>query len=98
MFGLLRALFMAELWRGFTQKGSHVRFHLADVFLPNTADLYALFGEEEELEGTVVDFSDSGSKRGTFAVVQVEVIMKRTAIVLVEKLRLAEVDEIDRNQ
>jgi hypothetical protein len=89
---------MTESWRGFTQKGSHVRFHLADVFLPSVAELHAVLGEEEELEGTVVDFSDSGSRRGAFAVVQLEVVVKRTAIVPVEKLRLAEVDELDRNQ
>lgn len=44
----------------------------------------------------MVDFSDSGSTRNTFAVV--EVIVKQTVIVPVEKLRLAEVDEIDRIQ
>lgn len=73
-----------------------MRFHLADVFLPNATDLLGVFGEEEELEGIVVDFSDSGSARGRFAVV--EVIVKQTVIVPVEKLRLAEVDEIDRIQ
>lgn len=86
----------ADLRRGFTQKGSLVRFRLADVFLPNAADLRAVFGENEELEGTVIDFSDSGSKHDAFAVV--EVIEKRTAIVPVEKLRLAKLGETDRIQ
>jgi hypothetical protein len=98
MFGPGRALVMTKSWRGFTQKGCHVRFHLADVFLPNAEDLHAVWGEQEELEGTVVDFSDSGSRRDAFAVVQIEVLVKKTAIVPVEKLTLAEGDEVDLNQ
>jgi hypothetical protein len=67
-----------------------VRFHLADVFLPSAADLSVVSLVEEELEGTVVDFSDSGSTPNAFAVI--EVIQKRTVIVPVEKLSLAEVE------
>ena len=67
-----------------------MRFHLADVFLPSAADLSVVSLVEEELEGTVVDFSDSGSTPNAFAVI--EVIQKRTVIVPVEKLSLAEVE------
>lgn len=63
-----------------------MKFHLADVFLPSATDLSTVSLVEEELEGTVVDFSDSGSTPNAFAVI--EVIQKRTVIVPVEKLSL----------
>jgi hypothetical protein len=87
---------LVESRQGFTQKGSQVRFHLADVFLPNTAELQAAFDGDKELEGTLVGFSDSGGTPNAFAVV--EIVVKQTVIVPVEKLRLAEVDEVDRIQ
>ena len=64
-----------------------MRFHLADVFLPNAVDLRAVFRDEEEIEGTVIDFSDSGSRQNAFAVV--EIIRKQTVIIPIEKLEPA---------
>jgi len=62
-----------------------VRFHLADVFLPNAVDLRAVFRDDEEIEGTVIDFSDSGNRQNAFAVV--EIIRKQTVIIPIEKLQ-----------
>lgn len=62
-----------------------MRFCLADVFLPNDEDLRAIFHEEEALEGTVIDFSDSGSRPNAFAII--EVIQKQTLVVPVERLQ-----------
>jgi hypothetical protein len=73
-----------------------VRFHLVDVFLPNATDLRGTSLEEEELEGTVIDFSDSGITSNAFAVI--EIIQKRTVIVPIEKLRLTNLDGKDRVQ
>jgi len=70
--------------RGDTQTGSRVKFHPADVFLPNVADPLADCPAEEQLEGTIVGFSDSGGTRDAFAMV--EVVQKRTVIIPVEKL------------
>ena len=67
-----------------TDKGSKVRFHLADVFFPSTEELRAIFPHEEELEGTVMNFSDSGSRSNAFAIV--EIIRKQTVVIPIEKL------------
>lgn len=65
-----------------------MRFRLADVFLPSADGLRAAFQEEDALEGTVVDFSDSGSRANAFAII--EVIQKETVVVPVEKLEIEE--------
>jgi hypothetical protein len=70
-----------------TQKGIKVRFLLSDVFLPTVDELRALLGTEKELEGTVIEFSDSGSRRNVFAIV--EVLHRETLVVPTEKLRMA---------
>jgi hypothetical protein len=68
------------------KKGSRVRFRLADVFLPNAEVLRAALHEEESIEGVVIDFSDSGSSENAFALI--EVVLKNTVVVPVEKLQL----------
>jgi hypothetical protein len=73
--------------RTVTQRGDKVRFQAADVFLPNADDIRAVFQAEEEMEGTVIDFSDSGIRQNAFAVV--EVVQKQTVIVPIEKLEAA---------
>jgi hypothetical protein len=70
-----------------TDKGTRVRFRVSDVFLPNPEELLkALFGDTE-MEGTIVDFSDSGAKRDAFAVVEVD--SGQTWVVPAQKLKLA---------
>ena len=63
-----------------------MRFYVSDVFLPNPADLSAAFFEAEELEGTVIDFSDSGRTHNAFALI--EVVQKRTVIIPTERLQM----------
>ena len=70
--------------RGNTEKGSKVRFHVSDVFLPSPADLAVAFSGAEELEGTVIDFSDSGKTHHAFALI--EVTRQQTVIIPTEKL------------
>lgn len=62
-----------------------MRFNVSDVFLPNPEGVFSAAPGEEEVEGTVVNFSDSGSKVRVFAVV--DVIRRQTVVVPVEKLR-----------
>ena len=62
-----------------------MRFSVADVFLPNPEGVFVAGPGEEEVEGTVVDFSDSNSKARVFAVV--DVFLKQTVVVPVERLR-----------
>jgi hypothetical protein len=64
--------------------GDKVRFRLADVFLPSPGAALPIAEEEAELEGTIIDFSDSGQKPHYFAVV--EVVLTQSLIVPVAKL------------
>lgn len=63
-----------------------MRFRFSDVFLPSSDELQAALLEQDEVEGTIVDFSDSGAKPRAFAVV--EVCRKQTVIVPVFKLQI----------
>jgi hypothetical protein len=67
-----------------TRKGDRVRFHRADIFLPDTSEVGTARTGGEDLEGTVVGFSDSGEVAHAFAIV--EMTMGQSAIVRVEKL------------
>jgi hypothetical protein len=73
-----------------TRVGDRVRFSLASVFLPDAQEVLAALSLASEVEGTIVDFSDSGQAERAFAVV--DVVQRRTIIVPVDKLRL-ETDE-----
>jgi len=68
-----------------TREGDRVRFRVADIFLPN-ADGVLSVSLGEELEGVVVNFSDSGSASRAFAVV--DVIRRQNVVVPVEKLEV----------
>jgi hypothetical protein len=57
------------------------------VFLPHADDLLTDFEAKDEMEGTLIDFSDSGNRRHAFAVVEVD--GKQSVIIPVEKLSLA---------
>ncbi|HEV2387317.1 MAG TPA: hypothetical protein VGS20_08685 [Candidatus Acidoferrales bacterium] len=61
-------------------------FRLSDVFLPSWEEAPGSLPDAEEIEGTVVDFSDSGSLACVFAVV--EIVRRQTVIVPIERLRL----------
>ena len=63
-----------------------MRFRISDAFLPGADELVALASLEEKVEGTIVDFSDSGSKPRHFAVI--DVIRRRAVVVPVEKLEV----------
>lgn len=61
-----------------------MRFRISDVFLPSPDALLVAQAGEGELEGTIVDFSDSGQKERVFALV--DVVRRQTVVVPVEKL------------
>jgi len=56
------------------------------VFLPGAEALAATWSDAAEVEGTIVEFSDSGASSRVFAVV--EVVEKRTLVVPVAALHL----------
>lgn len=67
-------------------EGDTVRFQVVDIFLPATDDLPKSLTPADQLEGTVVNFSDSGLLPRVFAVV--DVIARLSVVVPVEKLQL----------
>ncbi|HMF76278.1 MAG TPA: hypothetical protein VK604_11500 [Bryobacteraceae bacterium] len=69
-----------------TYVGDRVKFSLGSVFLPDPEETLAALSLASELEGTIVDFSDSGSAPRAFAVV--EIIRRQMVVVPVDKLRL----------
>ena len=63
-----------------------VCFRICDVFLPEPAEVLASLTPEVEANGTVVEFSDSGSNLRAYAVVR---ITAQQAVVLrVDALRV----------
>ena len=68
-----------------TREGDRVRFRSADIFLPSAEEVLAL-SSTSELEGVVINFSDSGTEPRAFAVV--DVIRRQNVVVPVEKLRV----------
>jgi hypothetical protein len=79
--------FAALVWRELqTRQGDRVRFCIADAFLPSADELTVFAELNEKVEGTVIDFSDSGSKLDFFAVI--DVIRRRTVVVPVERVEV----------
>ena len=71
-------------------EGDIVRFQLEDIFMPPMDELPASLTTAGHLEGTVVNFSDSGPLARVFAVIDVTV--HQSVIVPIEKLTLHNVD------
>ena len=59
---------------------------MSDVFLPHAEEVLPAMVITDEVEGTVVGFSDSGGLSRAFAVI--EVVRRQEVIVPVEKLRV----------
>jgi len=76
-----------------TREGDRVHFRVSDIFLPQPEDLFKAPSAEEELEGTIVGFSDSGSKGRAFAVI--DVIRTQNVIVPTAKLQIESSKEPD---
>jgi hypothetical protein len=74
-----------------TQEGDRVQFRVSDVFLPGPEELLTAPPTQSELEGTVVDFSDSGATPRFFALV--EVVTRKTLVIPVEKLKMIEMKD-----
>jgi hypothetical protein len=60
-----------------------VRFRAADIFFPEGT---LNFAEEQEIEGVIVQFSDSGQVPRAFA--SVEILVSHTVVVQVDKLQV----------
>jgi len=53
------------------REGDRVSFRIADVFLPEPEETLAALTVDAVAEGTVVEFSDSGSQPRSYAVVEI---------------------------
>jgi len=65
------------------REGDRVRFRVADIFLPEEP---LNFAETQEIEGTVVQLSDSGQIPRAFA--SIDVLVHKTVVVQVDKLNV----------
>ena len=54
------------------------------MFFPEAEELQGAFKDAAEMEGTIVDFSDSGNMARAYAVI--EVILRQNVVVPVHKL------------
>jgi len=68
-----------------------VRFRISDVFLPGPAEILAGTSKGLEMEGEIVDFSDSGLEQRVFAVVQLP--GPQTVVVPVARLEVVKAVE-----
>ncbi|MBS1856627.1 MAG: hypothetical protein JST11_14760 [Acidobacteria bacterium] len=64
--------------------GSLVSFRISDVYLPDPGDVLARLTEANIVVGRVIEFSDCGTAKNAFAVVELR--EGQTVIVAVEKL------------
>lgn len=69
-------------------EGDTVRFRVEDIYLPIRDDLPKPLVAADELEGTVVDFSDSGVLPRIFAII--DVVARHSVIVPVDRLERQE--------
>jgi hypothetical protein len=69
-----------------TDIGTRVRFSAQHIFLPNQEEAEGLIHGDEEYEGVITGFSDSGESRRAYAVV--EVVRRLSFVVSVPDLRL----------
>jgi len=76
-----------------TKIGNRVRFSAHNIFLPNQEETGSLTFGEEEFEGVITGFSDSGEIPRAYAVV--EVVRTLSFVVSVPDLRL--ISESDPN-
>ncbi len=67
-------------------EGDTVRFQIEDIFMPPMDELPPSLTTADHVEGTVINFSDSGSLTRVFAVIHV--VAHQTVIVPVERLEL----------
>jgi hypothetical protein len=68
-----------------TNIGSRVRFSAQSIFLPNQEEIASFASPNEEFEGIITGFSDSGSSIKAYAVV--EVVRKLSFVVPAPDLR-----------
>ena len=66
-----------------------VRFRVVDIYFPDPSKVLLDLHHDEEIEGEVIDLSDSGSDKEVYAVIKVEGL-EQLLTVPTERLELAE--------
>jgi hypothetical protein len=64
-----------------------VHFSAADIYFPDLAKVLLELHRDKDIEGEVIDFSDSGTRKDDFAVIKVDRI-SQPLLVPVDRLRL----------
>jgi hypothetical protein len=64
-----------------------VHFTVADVYFPDPAKVVLELHGDKEIEGEVIDFSDSGEQKDAYAVIKVE-RLSRPVLVPVDRLKV----------
>jgi len=72
------------------QIGDRVSFRISDVFLPEPSEVLASLTADNETNGVVVEFSDSGNKLRAYAVVRITA--QQAVLVPVNALRVWDCD------
>ena len=72
------------------QIGDRVSFRISDVFLPEPSEVLASLTADNETNGVVVEFSDSGNKLRAYAVVRIT--PQQAVLVPVNALRVWDCD------
>jgi hypothetical protein len=72
--------------RGSAQIGDRVSFSIADVFLPEPSEVLVNLTSDVEINGVVMEFSDSGSTPLAYAVVRITA--KQSVLVPAGSLRV----------
>lgn len=70
--------------------GDRVSFRIADVFLPEPAEVLAKLTPEAETNGVIVEFSDSGQNQRAYAVVRITT--QQSVLLPVDALRVLKPD------
>jgi hypothetical protein len=61
-------------------KEQHVRFHIADAYVPSPSQILAELHGQDFLHGRIIGLCDHGIERNTFAVVEVESIGQQVVV------------------
>ena len=71
-------------------RNRRIHFHISDVYVPEPAEILRELHGHDLLQGRVVDFSDRGSDRHAFAVVEVAGLSNLVVVPIAKIFRIEE--------
>lgn len=67
-----------------------VQFKVCDIFMPNPGNLLWELHANDQLQGRVIDLSDSGPHKDAFAVIKVEGISQAVVVPVIDLIPVSE--------